>query len=112
MVKLTVRHGYDGCYILDSFKKTEEEKTAQLNIKTQTEVYANSNQHQELYWEAKLRQIFNIPKAGTGFYTFGLLGCRWTKLYLVVITRNICHLCDILYLRSPVAKAKNANNRK
>lgn len=76
MEKLTVRHGYDGYCILDSFKKTEEEKTAQLNIKTQTKVYANSSQHQELYWKAKLKQIFNIPKTGTGFYTFRPLGCR------------------------------------
>lgn len=87
-------------------QKRRKSNIKQLNIKTQTKVYVNSNQPQELYWEAKLRQIFNIPKAGTGFYTSRPLGCRWTKLYLGVITRNICHLCDILYLRSPVAKAK------
>lgn len=74
MAKLTVGHGYDGYCILDSFKKTEEEKTAQLNIKTQTKVYANSSQHQELYWEAKLRQILTYLKKGRVFTHPGLLG--------------------------------------
>lgn len=36
------------------------------------------------------RLILNIPKVVTGFYRCYPLGCRWTKLYLDIINRNIC----------------------